>query len=265
MHESALGTSDVPRPSSPCDGSGNETMSDTRLPKIDFRYSITENRFLKIDFRYSITVNRFQKIDYRKSISENRFQKIDYWKSISENRFQILDYRKSIFRNRFSVNRVSVFDIQISISDNRISSILRCFEFCRNRRSILVDVPYPHRRGNDHRPRLMVPSVNLGVNLWGLGFLLSAWYSNYSLDPPSAELPVCLYLCLPSGLYPTGESTVGPSHYLFSQINFQCCVNLITYLYWVHTLSLKPLTKVEVCNISPRYINSLRHSLQWRP
>ena len=117
---------------------------------------------------------------------------------------------------------------------------------------VLVDVPYPHRRGNDHRPRLMVPSVNLGVNLWGLGFLLSAWYSNYSLDPPSAELPGYLHLCLPSGLYPTGESTVGPSHYLFSQINFQCCVNLITYLYWVHTLSLKPLTKAEVCNISPR-------------
>ena len=75
---------------------------------------------------------------------------------------------------------------------------------------VLVDVPYPHRRGNDHRPRLMVPSVNLG----GLSFLLSAWYSNYSLDPPSAELSGCLHLCLSSGLYPTGESTVGPSHYL---------------------------------------------------
>ena len=76
---------------------------------------------------------------------------------------------------------------------------------------VLVDVPYPHRRGNDHRPRLTVPSVNLGVNLGGFSFLLSAWYSNYSLDPPGAG---CLHLCLPSGLYPTGESTVGPSHYL---------------------------------------------------
>ena len=42
-YESALGCmrvhlelAMVPRPSSPCDGSGNETMSDTRSPKIDF-------------------------------------------------------------------------------------------------------------------------------------------------------------------------------------------------------------------------------------
>ena len=83
MHESAFGTSDVPRPSSPCDGSGNETMSDTRSPKIDFRYSITENRFLKIDIRYSITENRFLKIDFRYSITENRVSVFDIQISIS--------------------------------------------------------------------------------------------------------------------------------------------------------------------------------------
>ena len=78
---------------------------------------------------------------HQKSISENRCLILDHRKSISENRFQILEYRKSSIGIRYpdidlcySNNRSLLFEQ--SISDNRILSILRCFEFCRNRCSI---------------------------------------------------------------------------------------------------------------------------------
>ena len=100
-----------------------------RITEIDIWISNTENRFLKIDYRKSISDTRLPKIDFWKSISDTRIPKIDFWKSISDTRLPKIEYRYSISRYRSLL-------FEQSISDNRILSILRCFEFCRNRRSI---------------------------------------------------------------------------------------------------------------------------------